>query len=660
MILKRGKMSEMKTKNRFRKTFALGGAVAMSAGLVSTVGMTQAQAYSGNEDPSTGIVWGVGQDGSYMVPLQSGGEQQGWCIDPGAAYPKQDGPYGSKLYGEPVEWGTSMSPEDKKRLGIALVLGKGIEGGQINNQTAQLINSINGGLDTARNAAQQAVNAAKNSPLPDDMKAPAIDRAEDALNQIPEGKFPSDINKIAAGVSGVIHEMGQKYSDDSETTKPPYVKQWSADRIKDGDARFVYDTIMNYSRFIPEQALPYVNFQIRESVDKGRQRMVLMSDIELNWEMSFDLNVPVTTPREDTGTSTTKTTKTSPMTTPSTTPSTSTEGTTSSSTTPREEKSKDKPEIRTSAGTKSENIVEQGKTITDTVTYKNLEKGETYRLTGETVDKETGEKDGNKGEIEFVAKTSNGRVDVPIELNNVASDQLVVFETLEVKDGEKWKEVATHEDVDDKAQTIGRLPRTPQIGTSAESSTGNSIQTGTTVNDTVRFQGLTPGKNYRLEARLMCKATGEDTGAVANHEFTPDQENGQTVVQNIQVTDPDCLEQVVFEKLYDDKGFLVAAHEDINDAAQTFGGEQPAKKKKKTPEVTKPEKTTPAPEAPMAVANADANAAPAPAPLGAVPAGMGGAGGAGGAGGGGAAPRQVIGSVPSGDYTNAGATIFTR
>lgn len=648
-------MSEMKTKNRLHKAFALGGAVAMSAGLVSAVGMPQAQAYDGQEDPGTGIVWGIGQDGSYMVPLIEGGEAQGWCIDPGAAYPKQPGSYGSNKYLAPVEWGVKMSPEDKKRLGIALVIGKGIEGGQINSQTVGVIDSINGALDGARRLAQQGLDAAHG--LPDNpLKPGAIAAAENALKSIPEGAITKDINKIAAGVSGVIHDLGQRYSDDSPTTKPPYIKPWNADRITDPEARFVYDTIMNYSRLVPDQALPYVSFKIREAEGKGRQRMVLMADIKIDWEMPFDLNLPEITPGEDT-LSTTTPPKTSTETTPVTTPSTSTEITTTPSTTPREKRKK--PEIRTSAGTKSENIVEQGKTITDTVTYKNLEKGKTYRLTGETVNKETGEKDGNKGEIEFVAKTSNGRVDVPIMLNNVTSDQLVVFESLSIKKGKEWKEVAKHEDVGDQAQTIGRLPRTPQIGTSVESSTGNFIQTGTTVNDTVRFQGLIPGKNYRLEARLMCKATGADTGAVANHQFTPEQENGQTVVQGIQVTNPDCLEQVVFEKLYDDKGFLVATHEDINDAAQTFGGAQPAKKKKKTPKPTpKPEKTTPAPEGPMAVANAEANAAPAP--LGSAPAGGGGGGAGGAGGGGGSAPRQVIGSVPSGDYTNAGATIFTR
>jgi len=680
-------MSKTMTKSGLHKAFALGGAFAMSAGLASMVSAPEAQAYNGKEDPGTGIVWGVGQDGSYMVPLVSGGEKQGWCIDPGAAYPKQGSPV---KYGKPTTWGKGMSASDKKKIGVALIIGKGIESGQINSQTIKVIDSINGALNSARGAAQKALDTAKSSPLPEPAKGMAVKAAQDALNKIPKGGITKDVNKLAAGVSGVVHDVGQRNANDSNTTKPPYTKPWNPGRITDPEARFVYNLISKYSNLIPNAVLPQVSFSVRESVDHSRQRMVLMDDIKIDFNSGgFDLNLPPipntpgreddkatpptkttnkpsTTPSTTTPTSseTTETPSTTPETTSETTPSTTSETTTpSSTTTPSKEKEKDKPEIRTSAGTKSENVVDQGKTITDTVTYKNLEPGETYKLTGETVNKENGEKDGNKGEIEFTPKTANGRVDVPIKLDKVEADQLVVFESLAIKKKDKWDEVATHEDVDDQAQTVGRIPRNPQIGTSADSSTGNFIQTGTTVNDTVRFQGLTPGKNYRLEARLMCKATGEDTGAVANHEFTPDKENGQTVVQGIEVTNPDCLEQVVFEKLYDDKGLLVASHEDINDAAQTFGGEQPAKKKKKTPTPEKPApKPQPKPEAPMAVANADANAdsAPAPAPLGAAPAsgGGGGAGGAGGAGGG--APRQVIGSVPSGDYSVTGSTLFNR
>lgn len=621
--VKRGNMSRVMTKNGLYKAFALGGAAAVSAGMVSMVGASDAQAYNGKEDPSTGIVWGVGQDGSYMVPLESGGEKQGWCIDPGAAYPKQGTPV---KYGKPVSWGKGMNNSDKKKIGVALILGKGIENGQINGQTMQIINSVNGALDTARKTA------------PDPIK-----------KQIPDGKITTDVNKLAAGVSGVVHDVGQRNANEKGTTKPPYTKKWDPGRINDPEARFVFDLISKYSNFIPDQVLPQVSFSVRESVDHSRQRMVLMDDIKIDYNVKgFKLDLPEMpkipdSPKKSTPTQTTDkpvgpetetpATDSGTVDTPSETPSTS-------------EEKKDKPEIRTSAGTKSENVVDQGKTITDTVTYKNLEPGETYRLTGETVNKETGEKDGNKGEIEFQPKTANGRVDVPIKLDKVKGDQLVVFEKLDIKKGDKdkWDEVATHEDVDDQAQTVGRLPRNPQIATSADSSTGNFIQTGTTVNDTVRFQGLTPGKNYRLEARLMCKDTGEDTGAVENHEFTPDSDNGQTVVEGIKVTNPDCFEQVVFEKLYDDKGMLVASHEDINDAAQTFGGEKSSKKKKKAP---KPQHK---PQAPVAAAHADSHAnsapAPAPAPVGAAPAAP--------------APRQVIGSVPSGDYSVEGSTLFNR
>lgn len=634
-------------KTTISKALTTASVGAVAAGALTVVSLPAAQAYNGKEDPNTGIVWGVGQDGSYMVKLKSGGQKQGWCIDPGAAYPKQPGPYGSQLYGNPQPWKTNMSNTDKKKLSIALVLGKAIETGQVSGPGAGVIDAINNTVRTIR-------NGGKNVPAP---LKPMVDGM---LRDLPKKDIPKNANKIAAGVSGVVHDVGNR---NRGTDVPPYTKPWNASRIQDPDAKYIYDLISKYAPLIPNQALPYVNFSIRKSVDNKRQRMVLMDDIKIDFKIPWK---PMEFPKPNGGDDL-STTSTTPPTTPptdsstSTTPSTPPESSTTSSssttsTTPKEEEKK--PEVRTSAGTKSENIVEQGKTITDTVTYKNLDKGEEYRLTGETVNKETGKKDGNKGEMTFKPKTTDGRVDVPIKLDKVDSDQLVVFETLEKKVDGKWEKVAEHADTNDNAQTVGKLPRKPQIATSAESSTGNNIQTGTTVNDTVRFQGLTPGKNYRLEAHLMCKETGADTGAVAQHQFTPDQSNGQTTVQGIRVTNPDCLEQVVFEKLYDDKGFLVAAHEDINDAAQTFGGEQPAKKKKKTPAPAPA--TKPAPQkAPVAIADANAHSAPA-APLGApapapAPAGMGGAAPAPAP-----APRQTIGSVPSGDFNDNGSTVFTR
>ena len=649
----------------FKRQGALLGAMAVLAGgfAVAGPGAPEAEAYKGHEDGRTGIVWGVGQDGSYMVPLASGGEKQGWCIDPGAAYPKQKG-YGPTKYGNPVPWKTTLNNVDKKKLAIALIIGQGIENGAINPQTMGIIDNINGLIRDIRNGAGATSDFLKGLPVPPEFVAGLKAQADQLKRDLPDKPIPKDVDQLAAGVSGVVHEVGSR---DRSASRPPYTKPWNPNRLAKGGPKDVYSLIMRYSNLIPDQLLPSINFSIRQNAAKPtRQRMILMDDIKIDFGKTFTIpnfppppntppTPPSTTPRND------DTPVSSSSEQSSTTPGEKTRSTTPEVTpTPSRSEEEPTPEIRTNAGTKASNVVEQGKTIVDTVTYKNLEKGEKYRLTGETVDKATGKKDGNKGEKEFTPETSNGRIDVPIKLEKAESEKLVVFETLEKEVDGKWKKVAEHADVKDEAQTVGRLRRTPQIGTSAESSTGNSIQSGTTVRDTVRFQGLIPGKQYRLEAKLMCKATGQDTGASQTHTFTPQSENGQTVVENIAVTNPDCLEQVVFEKLYDENGYLVASHEDLNDAAQTFGGEQPAKKKKKTPT---PEKPMPVekPNGPIAQANANANAKPAPAqvvPLGA-PA-PGGVGGPAGGGGGGAAPRQTIGSVPSGEHVNYGETIFNR
>ena len=152
----------------------------------------------------------------------------------------------------------------------------------------------------------------------------------------------------------------------------------------------------------------------------------------------------------------------------------------------------------------------------------------------------------------------------------------------------------------------------------------------------------------------MCKATGADTGAVQTHEFTPGVSEGNEVVSGIAVTDPDCSEQVVFEKLYemeDGTPYLVASHEDINDAAQTFGGEKSAKKKKKKEAPAPEKKEAPAPNGPIAAAKSDAEGGDA------APAAPGGVGGGAPAA---PAPRQVINSVPTGNTGSFGKDIFNK
>lgn len=286
-------------------------------------------------------------------------------------------------------------------------------------------------------------------------------------------------------------------------------------------------------------------------------------------------------------------------------------------------------QLRTSAGSDSDNKLVEGNTITDVVRYTGLIPGQEYRIVGEAValdkDGKATETGDNTGEKKFTPRSPEGEVEVTISLDKVTSDSIVVFETLY-----DWnnKVIAEHKDPSDKAQTIKAERQPSSIKTSADSNTGDYIQTGTVINDTVTYTGLTPGKEYRLEARLMCKKDEQPTQASATHVFTPTETNGSTKVEGIQVTDQDCLEQVVYEKLYDNtSNTLIAAHEDINDKAQTIGSPDALMKKKDT------SKKTPSP-------SPDSGKSASPTPE--------------------TAPRQVIDDMPSGYSTSIGSTLFTR
>lgn len=342
------------------------------------------------------------------------------------------------------------------------------------------------------------------------------------------------------------------------------------------------------------------------------------SEVEVEDEVEDD---PTSTPSESTPTTTEETTSpTSPATSPT-----------------KPTPVADTPEIRTSAGEREDNKVEVGATIVDTVTYSGLTPGETYTLEATTADvaENTGRDSDeylllpNTGETEFVADESGaGRVDVEIEITE-AADELVVFEALLDSDG---RLVAEHRDATDRSQTVGRAGSDKAtIRTNASLDTDNVIQSGANVSDEVTYEGLVPGTTYRLESSLMCTETGEATGAEQTTEFTAEAISGKTTVTAIAVTDPDCAIQTVFQKMYDaTSGALVASHEDINDAAQTVGGDEAGKKKKKK----KPEHTPEAPEL-----------AGKPNPVGT---------------GGPSAPRQTIASVPSGDAVAHGLDLFSR
>ncbi|MBC1907642.1 VaFE repeat-containing surface-anchored protein [Listeria booriae] len=218
-------------------------------------------------------------------------------------------------------------------------------------------------------------------------------------------------------------------------------------------------------------------------------------------------------------------------------------------------------------------------TIIDVVDYKDLIAGKEYTVQGILMDKATnapvlvkGEE--VRGETTFTPEETDGSVEVAFtfDASDLYGKDLVVFEKL-MRNG---KEVVTHEDINDKGQTV--TIKTPEIGT-----TLRDVETGTqspspeeeiSLVDTVRYENLTPGREYTVKGILMDKSTeapllvdGEQVEAETT--FTPETPNGEVdVTFTFNAKALAGQEVVAFERLYtDDKE--VAVHTDINDADQT-------------------------------------------------------------------------------------------
>ena len=123
-----------------------------------------------------------------------------------------------------------------------------------------------------------------------------------------------------------------------------------------------------------------------------------------------------------------------------------------------------------------EALAEKETQIIDTVAFKGLMVGEyTYRLVGTLMDQETGKEvliDGKPvtAETTFRPETAEGTLNVPFtfDATGLGGHDVVVFEKLFVtrKDGkeEKETEIASHEDIEAKSQTIRltEIPGTPE------------------------------------------------------------------------------------------------------------------------------------------------------------------------------------------------------
>lgn len=240
------------------------------------------------------------------------------------------------------------------------------------------------------------------------------------------------------------------------------------------------------------------------------------------------------------------------------------------------------PEIHTTA-TDSETadhltLADSRAVITDTVTYTNLLKGETYTLSGVLMDKDTGKEllvDGEPvtQEMAFTAGRASGTKKLKFEFDTtgLAGKSFVVYETLTLED----VEVAEHKDINDEGQTI-HIPEAHT--TAADNDTKINVSQAKDeihVTDTVTYRNLVPGKEYTVRGTAVDKETGEPlTDADGNElvstaKFTAASADGSVDVKfTFDGTAMAGRSVVFFENVYyTDK--LIAVHADIDDEAQT-------------------------------------------------------------------------------------------
>lgn len=184
-----------------------------------------------------------------------------------------------------------------------------------------------------------------------------------------------------------------------------------------------------------------------------------------------------------------------------------------------------KPEVGTTAtdgfdGDKNV-VADTDATVTDTVHYKNLTPGKTYKVTGTLYQKVT-DKDGKvtkkkltvdgkdvTAETEFTAETSDGDVTVTFKFDASGikdKTPLVAFESLSYKD----KELCAHADIEDEDQTV--TVNQPSVGTTATDKLDGDktviADAESSVTDEVAYDHVVTGKSYTMAGILMDAKTG--------------------------------------------------------------------------------------------------------------------------------------------------------
>lgn len=207
--------------------------------------------------------------------------------------------------------------------------------------------------------------------------------------------------------------------------------------------------------------------------------------------------------------------------------------------------------------------------IVDRVTYSGLVPGQKYTVTATPYYKDSGEavKGVKPVTVEFTAEKADGYIDVtvPIDTTFLPGKSIVMFESLKYED----VEIAVHNDINDENQTV-TVPTIDTVATGAGGSHTIPINEDVVVTDTITFTGLTVGKTYHIEGRLVHKKDSAKAVAEASMDFVPTETNGTVQVEYTFNTAGLANESFVcFETIKTDDDVVLIDHKDLNDEDQT-------------------------------------------------------------------------------------------
>lgn len=249
------------------------------------------------------------------------------------------------------------------------------------------------------------------------------------------------------------------------------------------------------------------------------------------------------------------------------------------------------PEIRTTLHGDLGHVSNAGAkeiSLTDKITYKNLEVGKEYVAHGTLMDKATGEAvlDGNgnpvTAEKTFVPVSTEGSVNVVFTFANpnLSGETVVAFESVTKDD----VEYAVHADLEDADQSV-QFPKVTSFAVDAADANKDLAEAkGQSITDAVKAENLADKYEYKLVGELHVRnADGSDAGAIQTKEdkvLTAEVTwTGAKTDQKMTFTDIDASKLggkdiVVFQTLYgrkdaDSKWVVLGTHHDIANADQS-------------------------------------------------------------------------------------------